>query len=111
LLEDAVAAGKIGTFGVGSERPRVEALLQQKPQYCPTVQFEWSVMDAPVPAIPSFRIQHRALTDNFRALHAELTRDNRRCAGWSDEAELAPVARPHAAFPGRSRAGHYHRQR
>ena len=91
LLQDAVAAGKIGTFGVGSERPRVEALLQHKPQYCRTVQFEWSVLDAPVPPIPSFRIHHRALTDNFRGLHADLTRDHRRCAEWSQQvgADLA----------------------
>ena len=47
LLWDAVATGKIGTFGVGSERKRVEALLAASPEYCPTVQFEWSVLDAP----------------------------------------------------------------
>ncbi len=54
LLEDAVAAGKIGAFGVGSERSRIEALVAQRPEYCGIVQFEWSVMDQPVPAIKSF---------------------------------------------------------
>jgi aryl-alcohol dehydrogenase-like predicted oxidoreductase len=85
FMEGAVASGKIGTFGIGSERPRVEAILKQKPQYCRTVQFEWSVMDARVPPIPSFRIHHRALTENFRELRADLTRDTHRAATWSQE--------------------------
>ena len=85
FMEDAAATGNIGIFGVGSERSRVETILQHKPQYCGTVQFEWSVMDAPVSSIPSFRIHHRALTDNFRGLHAELARDKQRCADWSRE--------------------------
>jgi D-threo-aldose 1-dehydrogenase len=91
LLQDAVASGKIGTFGVGSERPRVEALLDARPEYCATVQFEWSVMDPPVRPMKSFRIHHRTLTDNIHDLHAKFARQRARCAEWSREvgADLA----------------------
>jgi aryl-alcohol dehydrogenase-like predicted oxidoreductase len=84
FLEDSVAAGTIGTFGVGSEREKIAALLAARPEYCKTVQFEWSVMDEPVPAMPSFRIHHRALTENFRELHAGFAADKARAAKWSE---------------------------
>src|ERR1035437_4782456 len=94
LLQDAVASGKIGTFGVGSESPRVEALLDARPEYCATVQFEWSVMDPPVGPMKSFRMHHRTLTENIRGLHARLVREKTRCAEWSHEvgADLADRA-------------------
>jgi D-threo-aldose 1-dehydrogenase len=85
FLEGAVDAGKIGTFGVGSERTRAEALMAQRPEYCRAVQFEWSVMDAPVRDTSSFRIHHRALTENFRALHSAITNDRDRAVRWSNE--------------------------
>ena len=83
MLQDSVAAGTIGTFGVGSERERVRTLAIKRPQFCRTMQFEWSVLDAPVPVLPGFRIHHRALTDNFRALHVGLLEDKARCSQWS----------------------------
>ena len=91
LLEDSVAAGTIGMFGVGSEREKVGSLLTARPEYCEVVQFEWSVMDAPVPEMKSFRIHHRALTENFRSLHAGLIEDRVRAARWSEDvgADLA----------------------
>jgi D-threo-aldose 1-dehydrogenase len=84
LLEDSVAAGTVGTFGVGSEQDKIGALVAARPEYCRTMQFEWSVMDAPVADSNSFRIHHRALTDNFRRLHAELVGDKARLAQWSE---------------------------
>ena len=70
MLEDSVAAGKIGAFGVGSDGTKIADLLEQRPQYCPVLQFQWSILD-PVPhAEGAFRMHHRALTDNFRSLHA-----------------------------------------
>jgi aryl-alcohol dehydrogenase-like predicted oxidoreductase len=84
LLEDSVAAGTIGTFGVGSERRKIVTLAQKRPQFCRTMQFEWSVMDPPVPAMQGFRIHHRALTDNFRAMQQGLEQDKPRCARWSE---------------------------
>jgi D-threo-aldose 1-dehydrogenase len=87
LLQDAVTAGKIGAFGVGSERSKVKDLVAARPEYCATVQFEWSVVAAPVPPMKSFRIHHRALTDNFREMHASLAREKTRCVAWSRQVE------------------------
>jgi len=84
LMEGSVAAGTIGTFGVGSGREKIEALLGARPEYCRTVQFEWSVMDAPVGGMGSFRIHHRALTDNFRSLCGAIEKDKARAARWSE---------------------------
>jgi D-threo-aldose 1-dehydrogenase len=85
LLEDAVASGKIGSFGVGSERSKIEALQIACPAYCPIMQFEWSVMDPPVRGKKCFRIHHRALTDNFRGLYAALVQEKARSAEWSEK--------------------------
>ena len=85
FLEEAVASGTIGAFGVGSERARVETLAIKRPKFCNVMQFEWSVADRPVRGLNGFRIHHRALTDNFRAMHAGLIEDKARCAQWSAE--------------------------
>ena len=94
LLEDLVAAGTIGAFGVGSERKKTETLAIKRPKFCGVMQFEWSVMDRPVQGLAGFRIHHRALTDNFRELHAGLVGDKARCAEWSRtvDADLADGA-------------------
>jgi len=84
LLEDSVAAGTVGTFGVGSEREKVRTLAIKRPRFCRMLQFEWSVMETPVPELSGFRIHHRSLTDNFRGLHAGLLEDKKRCAQWSE---------------------------
>jgi aryl-alcohol dehydrogenase-like predicted oxidoreductase len=84
LLENAVIAGKIGTFGVGSEAHKIPALLAERPGYCPVTQYEWSVLDPLIEPGPAFRIHHRSLTDNFRALHEALVADTRRSRRWSD---------------------------
>ena len=85
LLEDQVANGTIGTFGIGSEAAKVGELLRQRPEYCPTLQYEWSVLDARVAPTAAFRIHHRALTNNFRSLHAALLERQEICRRWSDE--------------------------
>ena len=85
FLQDSVAAGKIGAFGVGSERSRVETLAIKRPKFCGVMQFEWSVLDRPVVGLSGFRIHHRALTDNFRSLHNGLLADKARCEQWSRE--------------------------
>ena len=94
LLEDAVVSGKIGTFGVGSERTRVVTLLSARPEYCATVQFEWSVMDPPVRPMKSFHMHHRALTENIGELHARLVQEKASCAEWSREVGADLADRP-----------------
>jgi D-threo-aldose 1-dehydrogenase len=83
LVQDSVAAGKVGTFGVGSDRAAIDEIAATRPEYLPVVQFAWSVLDTPVPETKSFRIHHRALTDNFRTLHQQLLTDKARCTRWS----------------------------
>jgi aryl-alcohol dehydrogenase-like predicted oxidoreductase len=84
FMEDAVAGGKIGAFGVGSDAHKMPALLAQRPGYCRILQYEWSVLDPPVPPGEGFRMHHRALTDNFTALHQALLTDSARAKRWSD---------------------------
>ncbi len=95
FLEDAVAEGKLGTFGVGSERLRLQDLLSRRPAYCQTLQFEWSVLDGDPPVGGTLRIQHRALTENFRRLHSALTADTAARLRWSEAtgADLSDPAR------------------
>jgi D-threo-aldose 1-dehydrogenase len=88
LLEDEVRKGTIGAFGVGSRSDKIPAILAQHPAYCRTLQFEWSILDPPIPDAPiqstaPFRIHHRALTANFRALHAVLIKNQPLCRRWS----------------------------
>ncbi len=85
LLEDEVGKGTIGTFGIGSEAGKVGELVATHPEYCRTLQYEWSILDAPVPSGGPFRIHHRALTENFRLLHSALVNRTAVCRRWSDE--------------------------
>jgi D-threo-aldose 1-dehydrogenase len=85
LMEDCVAHGKVGMFGVASERRKVETLLLKRGKYCRTMQFEWAVTDAPVPArMQGFRIHHGAMGNHLHALLAGLIENKVRCAKWSD---------------------------
>ncbi len=88
FLEDAVAGGKIGSFGVGSEAIRIPALLAERREYCRVLQFEWNVLSAAIPADTAswqgiFRIHHRALTPNLRPMHQALVAEPERTARWS----------------------------
>ena len=85
LLEDLVARGTIGTFGIGSDGSKVADLLRLRPEYCRTLQYEWSVLDGMPAQGGPFRIHHRALTDNFRSLHAALLGHPEICRQWSAE--------------------------
>ena len=91
LLEAAVAKGQVGAFGCGSSADKIPALLAHKPQYCPVLQFEWSVLDKPVGSLASFTLHHRSLTANFAELSAALKSDTEACRRWSTEvgADLA----------------------
>jgi D-threo-aldose 1-dehydrogenase len=83
FLEGQVKQGIVGTFGIGSGGDKVAALLADRPAYCRTLQYEWSVLDAPIPSAEPFRIHHRALTGNFRSLHAALVQRKEICGRWS----------------------------
>ncbi len=91
FLQNAVATGKIGAFGCGSSADKVPALLAHKPQYCPVLQFEWSVLDQPLGPLPAFTLHHRTLTARFQDLEAALRKNSSLRSRWSDEtgADLA----------------------
>ena len=85
FLEDAVRQGKIGLFGVGSDRDQVPALLRDHPQYCRAVQQEWSVLN-PVSHDPaSFHLYHRALSQHFSTVAETLRQDAVLRKRWSAE--------------------------
>jgi D-threo-aldose 1-dehydrogenase len=88
LLEELVQQGTLGTFGVGSSADKIPTLLAERPAYCRTLQYEWSIfesdmLDVPIRPAPPFRIHHRALTANFRTLHAALLKNKALCQRWS----------------------------
>ncbi len=93
FLEDQIAQGIIGAFGIGSSADKLGALLQQRPAYCRTLQYEWSILSPPVPppavspAFAPFRIHHRALSAHFRALHAALLQNKIVCHRWSQHVD------------------------
>ena len=93
MLEDAVTSGKIGAFGVGSERAAIPALLAQHPRYCPVTQYEWSVLNPLIAPGPAFRIHHRALSEYFLALTTLIASDSARAQRWS-AATGADLAQP-----------------
>lgn len=98
FLQDAVQDGKIGMFGVGTDREIVPELESEHPAYCAAMQYEWSVLNPPVSGSAGFRLNHRALSRHFRALAETLEADIDRCRRWSEEVgeDLAdPEILPH----------------
>jgi D-threo-aldose 1-dehydrogenase len=98
LLEDLVQQGTIGAFGIGSSADKVPALLAERPAYCRTLQYEWSILDAPIQPSGPFRIHHRALTNHFHAIHTALAKNKLLCQRWShaidtDLSEAGTLAR------------------
>jgi len=83
FLEDSFASGVIGTYGVGTDRGEIGDLLRRHPEYCPTLQYEWSIFHSVPATAELFRIHHRSLTSTFRALHAVLASDKECCSRWS----------------------------
>jgi D-threo-aldose 1-dehydrogenase len=84
FLENSVKSGSIGTFGAGTDRSSIDALTTRYPNYCPILQYEWSIYNAIPEHTGAFRIHHRSLTNNFRSLHAGMILEKERCSRWSD---------------------------
>lgn len=83
FLEKTVEDGLIGTYGAGSDRGHIDALVQLDGARWPTLQYEWSVFESLPPQTGAFRIHHRSLTGNFRSLHGALLERRDKCAQWS----------------------------
>ncbi len=87
FLEVQQATGKIGAFGVGSEAGKIPPLEHVRPEYCPVLQYDWSVLDPLISPTESFRMHHRSLTENFTALREALADDPARTRRWSDHCD------------------------
>lgn len=83
LLEAEMQQGTIGAFGIGSGAEKIRNLLAERPSYCRTLQYEWSILNAPVRESEPFRIHHRTLTNNFGAIRTALISNKSLCQRWS----------------------------
>lgn len=92
-LEHSVKAGKIRSFGIGSEA--IADIYREKPRFCRILQFEWSVLDHEKPAYPgSFLITHRSLSGNLARLHAWLNANPGVSRSWANELGLDVTSAP-----------------
>lgn len=82
-LQQARDQGKIGAFGIGSERERVDRVWSTHPAFCPVLQFECSLL-APAPEFPgTFQIHHRTISGAIHSLEEQLAADPDLCRRWS----------------------------
>ena len=108
-LEKSRQQGRIGTFGVGTERSHLNALWQRHRDYCGVLQFEHSVVD-PAPNFPgAFYIHHRAISGAVAALRESFALDLQLCRRWSsavdadlDQSEVLAVLLLRAAMSSNS---------
>jgi D-threo-aldose 1-dehydrogenase len=84
FCEDAVAGGKIGAFGVGSEAKTMAVLQRERPEFCGVLQYDWSVFDRTIGRTEAFRIHHRSLTENFRGLRERMATNPGLRLTWSE---------------------------
>ena len=84
FLEDSRKAGKIGSFGVGTDRADAADILREQPRYAPVVQREWSVFN-PHDTDTAFHIHHRSLSSSRSRLLQYLQDNPALAAAWSDE--------------------------
>jgi D-threo-aldose 1-dehydrogenase len=83
-LERNVKAGKIRSFGIGSEATAAAQVYRHERRFCPIMQFEWSVLSGRKPTYPgSFLITHRSLSENFVRLRAWLGANPAIARAWS----------------------------
>jgi len=94
-LERSAEAGKIRSFGIGSEAVAIPPIYRDARRFCPVLQFEWSVLSREKPAYPgSFLITHRSLSGNVARLRAWLDAHPQTAAAWSTELDLDVASMP-----------------
>ena len=91
FLENMRQEGRIGIYGLGTERRQVDAIWQRHHAYCPVLQFEWSVLDNKAEFSVAFVIHHRAVSGAMDAMRNFFGRDAGLCSRWSNavDADLA----------------------
>lgn len=86
LLEKEKTFGRLRQFGVGSRRDRVLACLEQRPDFCRMVQFEWSVFSSPCAELDRReRIVHGSLNAPLQTFQEWLFGDSKRCDRWCSD--------------------------
>ena len=91
FLQQAQQQGRIGVYGVGAERMRLQAIWQRHRTYCSVMQFEWSVLDEAAQFPGAFLIHHRSVSGALQAIIHRFEGDAALCRRWSDavDANLA----------------------
>jgi len=88
FLQQMQKQGRIGMYGLGAERSRVDAVWQRHREYCRALQFEWSVLDAGASTQETFPgafcLHHRAVSGAFPVIRQWFTQDASLCRRWSD---------------------------
>lgn len=86
VLKEAVHQGKIANFGLGSNRNRAAACLRSCPQYCPLLQYEWSVFCGDEPLLDQVpHLNHGSLGQPRQAFVQWLHPQKKLKASWSKE--------------------------
>ncbi len=93
VLQDMQQQGRIGIYGVGSECGLLDTIWERHREYCPSVQFGWSVLDAKAQFPEAFRIHHRAVSSAFGALREHFEHAPALCQRWSDAVD-ADLSQP-----------------
>jgi D-threo-aldose 1-dehydrogenase len=85
-LEGGLNAGKLRSFGIGSELASAIEIHRYQRRFCPVLQFEWSVLDCENPVYPESRlITHRSVSHNFVRLREWLSDNPQVARRWSNE--------------------------
>lgn len=89
FLRDVQQQGLIGTYGVGAERGRLIDLWERHRDYCPVLQFEWSVLEENQAAFPgAFVIHYRAISGAVGAFGHRFQHNADLCRRWSNAVDL-----------------------
>ena len=84
FLQDAQQQGLIGTYGMGTERRRLDELWQRHRDACAVLQFEWSALDEKTQFPGAFVIHHRSISGAMNAMRDLFDRDAELCRRWSN---------------------------
>jgi len=80
FLTRLVASGKIGGFGVGSDRKQIPGLVKQCPNYCQVIQHQWSLFDTLPEQSTRFQIRHGVIDRALQSFHINLKEEAERIA-------------------------------
>jgi D-threo-aldose 1-dehydrogenase len=84
-LERAVKDGSVGAWGIGSDRHKIDRIIEHAPTWAGILQFEWSILSRESPSYSNaFVITHRALSTAYGELRSLLL-DQELHRSWSNE--------------------------